>query len=221
MRLAGIFFLVFLVLTSCGEETEEVSFQLKAEGFSLEQDPDPNGKFGRFQHVLYGGVIYFETADKRHVFDLRGIVLEDYVFSLPAGEYILKAGNSPASLYGQSDAAYSCEPFSVLINEQTDTIVMQIQQACALALVLDEDGQLDHGASFIERHSYAHGFFYHYPFTSDPATGLYYAYFRPDTMPSDPTAFIWLYEGLPGPTEGGIPTFDMQIGHQYHISVLE
>lgn len=221
MRLAGIIFLSFIVLISCKKEAAEINFHLKAEGFSLEPDPDPDGHFESFHHTIYGGVITFEAGEQKHIFDVRGISIEDYTFSLPAGEYMVKAGNSPASLYGQHGAAYTCEPFSVLINEQTDTIHMQIETACALALVLDEDQHLEYGASMIERHSYSHGFFYSYPFTNDPSSGLYYTYFRPDTMPSDPSAFIWFYEGMPGPTEGGVPTFDMQIGHQYHIKVLE
>ncbi len=208
-------------MSSCKDEVKDVSFRMKVEGLDLAADPDPDGAFENFNHVIYGGVITFEGNQQNYIFDLRGIVIEDFTFQLPTGEYMVKAGNSPASIYGQESAAFRSLPFSVRIDEKTDTIYVEIEADCALVLVRDEHLQLEFGAYIIERHSYAHGFFKSYPLTADDKTGLYYAYFRPDTLPSDPSAFIWFYDGVPGPSEGGIPTFDMQIGHQYHIGVLE
>ena len=221
MRLFGIFVVGFLLFSSCKDEVQEVSFRLKAEGFVLVADTDPDRAFGNFTHILHGGLIIFESEQQSYIFDLRGIAFEDFTFQLPVGEYLVKTGNSPASIYGQKYAAFRSRPFSVLIDKQTDTLTVEIEADCALVLVRDEQMQLEHGAYMIERHSFAHGFFKSYPLTTDDTTGLYYAYFRPDTVPSDPSAFIWFYDGVPGASVGGIPTFDMQIGFQYQIRVLE
>lgn len=221
MRLSVFSVVVILLLSSCTDEVQEVSFRMKAEGFELVADPDPEGVFGDFKQVIYGGLITFEGEQEIHTFDLRGKKMEDFTFQLPVGEYMVKAGNGPASIYGQKAAAFKSQPFSVGIDEQTDTLSLEIEADCALVLVQDELLQLDHGSYMIERHSYAHGFFESYPLTSDENSGLYYAYFRPDTLSSDPSAFIWFYDGVPGASEGGLPTYNMQIGFQYHIKVLE
>ena len=73
----------------------------------------------------------------------------------------------------------------------------------------------------MERHSYAYGYFIAYPMTRDTTSGLYYAYFTPDTVPNDPTAFLWFYGGMPGKEKGGMSTTGFKPGYRYFISVLE
>ena len=55
----------------------------------------------------------------------------------------------------------------------------------------------------------------------DSLSGLYYTYFTPDTVPSNPSAFLWFYEGKQGIEEGGLTTKDLEIGYQYNIKILD
>jgi hypothetical protein len=60
-----------------------------------------------------------------------------------------------------------------------------------------------------------------YPLVRDTITGLYYAYFTPDTSDSDPSAFLW-FHGLEDAAAGeGLSTAGFDIGYQYLITVLE
>ena len=55
----------------------------------------------------------------------------------------------------------------------------------------------------------------------DSTSGLYYAYFTPDPVPADPSAFLWFYGERPALEEGGMPTTRFETGYQYFLKILE
>lgn len=222
MRRVWLIPLVLLVLTSCREEVPEHPFRIKALGFELSDsllhplDSPPD-----FQHKLAGGVLTFLGAGDSHEFELGEQNLETFEFHLPEGAYRLEISVPGASLYGQERASYRAEPADVVIDGLTDTLRLHVTPTCALILVKDDDQQLDQGAFMIERHSYREDYFRSYPLGLDTLSGLYYTYLTPDTVPSDPSAFLWFYGRKYNGEEGGMPTAGLETGYRYLISVLE
>lgn len=215
-----------LALSSCKkEEAIEVSFFIKTQGFILENSSALDvGDFATFSHRLSGGIVTFTGDRDSYKFDLQGAGIEEYTFKLPVGLYQLDIRNPEASIYGQEDASFLTETSEIEIEVESDTLFIQVEANCCLVLVQDEGGQLEQGAFLIERHSYSDGYFTSYPMSVDTETGLYFAYFTPDPESSDPTAFLWFFEGLPGESdesEGGMPTHGFEKGYQYNINILE
>ncbi len=222
MRWLGILLLVILTLPSCEEEVLEVSFRIKTEGFLLENSVLGTGDIlPSFSHRVSGGVVTFTRNGQTYEFDLEDTGIEQYLFQLPLGDYLMEITNPPASLYGQRAGSFHSNPYHITITEWTDTITVLVEATCALFLVNDEMNQLEEGVFMIERHSYAQGYFWSYPLEFDTLSGLYFTYFTPDTIPSDPSAFLWFYEGVPGTEEGGLPTTGFEVGYQYYIRILE
>lgn len=208
-----------LALVSCGEEeVPDIAFHIRLGGFAMEQ-AEP-GEWPAFTHRLDGGVVYFVTEDNYFEIDARKGI-QDREFEVPAGDYGLVIKVSEASLYGQELAAFNILTHRVTIGPDTDTIEVEVEPACALVRVSDPRNSLSEEPYMIERHSYANGFFFSYPLTFDSLSGDYYAYFTPDPELEDPSAFLWFYEGMPGPEEGGIPTTGMEIGKQYRVNILQ
>lgn len=222
MRKIAIILLLIMTLPACKEEVTEVSFRVKAKGFTL-QDAilGPEDAFPQFSHTVSGGLFTFTNGNKVFRFDLEDSFCEDYEFALPEGEYLLEIENPDASIYGQPAGSFTAEPGLVTITGMTDTIVITVEANCSMILVKDEHGHLEEGPYLIERHSYAYGYFKSYPFLKDSLTGLYYTYFTPDPEVSEPSAFLWFYGGKQGEEEGGLPTTGFEIGYQYLITVLE
>ena len=215
--------MIVLALPSCGkEELTRVSFKIKAQGFSLESAmPDEKGDFAGFTHRLSGGSVTFTRGQKVYEFELFRAGIEEYTFEVPVGTYEMEIDNPLASLYGQRGGSFISEPTTVEIHESTDTLTIQVVANCALFLVRDDSEQLEDGAFMIRRFSYSQGYFTPYPLSKDDLTGLYFAYFTPDTTPSDPSAFLWFHDDRPGEVDGGLPTYELEAGYQYFVSILE
>ncbi|MFO7934987.1 MAG: hypothetical protein R6U78_13010 [Bacteroidales bacterium] len=182
---------------------------------------DLSGTFPSFSHRFSGGLITFHSNNRTFAFDLKDTGIGDFLFRLPVGEYLLEMEIPPASLYGQESGSFLADPGNISITEITDTITVQAEANCALLLVQDDQEQLEEGIYMIERHSITPDYFRAYPLSLDTLSGLFYTYFTPDTVPSDPSAFLWLYGSKPGTEEGGLSTAGFEIGHQYFIKVLE
>jgi len=222
MKKAGIYFLVIMTLWSCEKEAPEVSFRIETEGFFLEEAfLDTANEFPSFSHKVSGGIVTFSKNSTTSEFNTGKIGIEEFLFQLPVGEYQLTFTIPQASLYGQDGGSFTVNPGTVIITEQTEIISVEVEANCAMFLVYDELSQLDQGIFMIERHSFAKGYFWSYPLFPDSLSGSYYAYFTPDTVPSDPSAFLWFYEGEPGIEEGGLATKDLETGYQYNIRILD
>ena len=163
----------------------------------------------------------FQDTEERYEFELGGQNMETCELQLPVGSYRMEIRVPEASLYGQKLASYRAEPTDVLIDGMTDTVQVHVTPTCALVLVNDEGHQLDQGAYIIERHSYHENHFRSYPLDFDSVSGLYYTYLTPDTVPSDPSAFLWFYGRKYNGEEGGMTTAGLKPGYRYLISVLE
>ena len=222
MRRVGLFLLVIMTLSSCEEEVPEVSFRIETEGFFLEEAfLDAADAFPSFSHRVSGGVVTFSENNTTYEFEIGSAGVEEYLFRLPVGEYQMQFTIPHASLYGQKGGSFFAHPQKVFITEQTETISVQVEASCAMFLVYDEQSQLDEGIYMIEKHSFAHGYFKSYPLFPDSLSGSYYTYFTPDTVHSDPSAFLWFYKGTPGIEEGGLSTRDLEIGCQHNIRILD
>lgn len=222
MKKTGIIFLVVLTLWSCEEEVPEVSFRIETQGFVLQEGfLNRSDTFPSFSHKLSGGIVSFSNNNKTYEFKTYDIGIEDYEFHLPSGTYQLACTIPRASLYGQQGGSFIVHPGEVTIDPQTSSISVRVEANCSLFLVNDELNQLDKGLFMIERHSFAHGYYWSYPLFKDSLSGLNYTYFTPDTIPSNPSAFLWFYGGKPGIEEGGFATKDLEIGYQYYISILD
>jgi len=222
MRRLGILILLLMALSSCEEEVTKVGFWIKTKGFILEDAfLNPDDTFPSFSHRISGGTVVFKGNNKTYEFDLEDTGLEDYEFLLPAGEYRMEINNPPASIYGQERGSFKSAPQHITISEVTDTIIAQAEPNCALLLVKDETDQLDKELYIIERHSISRNYVRYYPLSHDTISGLYYTYFTPDTIPSNPSAFLWFYSWKPGNDEEGLSTTGFDIGYQYFITVLE
>ncbi len=222
MKKVGILFLLILTPWSCEEEVPEVSFRIETEGFILQETfMDRSEDFPSFSHKVSGGFVTFSNNQTTKEFNTGRTGIEAYLFRLPIGEYQITINIPQASLYGQEGGSFTAHPGRVIINEQTDTILVQVEANCSMFLVYDEQNQLDQGVFMIERHAFAHGFFWSYPLLIDSLSGAHYTYFTPDTVSSDPSAFLWFYEGKQGIEEGGMATKDLEIGYQYNIKILD
>ncbi len=222
MKKAGILLLIMMTSWSCEEEVPEVSFRIETEGFFLEEILLDNSEvYPSFAHKVSGGIVTFSNNHTTYKFKTRETGIEEYTFQLPIGEYQVTLNIPQASLYGQEGGSFVASPGNVIVNEQTDTILVQVEANCSMFLVYDELSQLDEGIFMIERHAFAHGHFWSYPLLTDSLSGAYYTYFTPDTVPSNPSAFLWFYEGEQGIEEGGLSTKDLEIGYQYNIKILD
>ncbi|MCP4311937.1 MAG: hypothetical protein GY790_11795 [Bacteroidetes bacterium] len=222
MKKTGILLLLTLTLWSCEEEIPEVSFRIETEGFILQEAYiDNSDVFPSFSHRLSSGRLTFSNNHDTYKFNTGRTGIEEYLFQVPVGEYQLTFTIPQASLYGQEGGSFVASPRNVIINEQTDTILVQVEANCSMFMVYDQLNQLDQGVFMIERHAFAHGFFWSYPLLSDSLSGAYYTYFTPDSVPSNPSAFLWFYEGTQGIEEGGMATMDFEIGYQYNINILD
>jgi len=222
MKKAGILILVILTLWSCEEEVQKVSFRIETNGFILtEAFVDKEEAFPSFPHRVSGGIVKFTNSHKTYEFRTGNTSIEDFEFHLPEGTYLLTFEIPQASLYGQEGGSFIADPGYVNINALTKTIQLRVKANCSMFLVKDDLNQLEKGVYMIERHSYAYGHFWSYPLHTDTLSGLYYTYFTPDTVPSDPSAFLWFYGERPDIEEGGLTTKDFEIGYQYNISILE
>lgn len=221
MRWIG-FVLLVIILQSCEKELSEVSFRVKVDGFTLKDDTyfPQSDTFG-FKSRYCKGVLSFTSGEKRYEFAVGEDEIDGCRFWLPEGEYLMEMEVEAASLYGQPNASFLAEPKSVKISERTDTISIEVTPNCSLVFISDADNHLDKGPFFIERHSYAYGYFIAYPMKKDTISGLYYAYFTPDPDHEDPSAFLWFYGETPGEEKGGMPTSLFDTGYRYFISVLE
>jgi hypothetical protein len=222
VKRVGIFLLLIMTLWSCEEEVPEVSFRIETDGFFLEEAfLGTADAFTSFSHKVSGGVVTFSSNNTTYKFNTDRKGMEEYLFQLPVGEYQLTFTIPQASLYGQERGSFTVHSGKVIINEQTESISVHVEANCAMFLVYDELSQLDKGIFMIEKHSFAHGYFRSYPLFTDSLSGSYYAYFTPDTVPSDPSAFLWFYDGETGIEEGGLTTKDLEIGYQYNIKILD
>lgn len=214
--------LLVLVLPSCQEEAKEVSFRIKTEGFHLDViSAGPSDYPVKFNHRKSGGKVTFSGSDNLYKFNTGEEGIEDYLFRLPEGQYLMELGIPMASLYGQEAGSFISDPQTVTISEATDTIVVDAASNCAMFLVEDGSEQLDQGIFLIEWHSHADGYYRSYPLNWDSLTGRYYAYFTPDTVPYDPSAFLWFYSNDQFNLETALSTSGFMTGHQYQISILE
>jgi len=219
-----IYFLIgLMVVTSCEKEIPEFGFRIKSTGFFLENgDLYPGDSIPSFSHKLTGGNVSFISGPYSYDFRTGKISIEDYLFELPAGRYEMEFRIPEASLYGQKGGSFHAEPTEILVSETMEPeITVNVQANCALLLVRDEQQQLDHGIYMIERFASGEGYFRSYPLTLDTVSGLYYAYFSPDTTSSNPSAYVWLYEGKPGIESGGLSPSYFEKGYQYLIKVLD
>ena len=212
-----------MCFASCEKDIPEIGFRIKCTGFFLEDGGvDPRNSMPSFSHKLSGGLVSFTTGSTSYDFRTGKISVEDFLFELPAGTYNMELRIPEASLYGQKGGAFLAEPSEVSITETMEPeITVKVQANCALLLVRDELQQLDHGISLIERFASGEGYFRSYPLTLDSVSGLYYAYFTPDTASTNPSAYLWLYKGKPGIESGGLTTSYFEKGYQYLIKVLD
>lgn len=218
MRLLSTYLgLAFLILLfSCGTEDEPVHVEIRLKDFALEAG---GGESPGFINRLAGGALHFVKGEEVYSLNYRN---PDSMFiELPVGTYTLKSAFEDASIYGQGLASYRIPEQDITIAEGSGVLPLGVEATCSLVLVDDPDQNLQDGPYFIERHSFADGYFIAYPMEFDAASGLWYAYFSPDPVPDDPSAFIWLFAGAPGDEEGGVPTAGLEIGKLYKVSVLE
>lgn len=219
-----IYFLIGLMFfTSCEKDIPEIGFRIKSTGFFLEDGGVyPGDSMPSFSHKLSGGIVSFSSGQKSYDFRTGKISIEDFLFELPVGRYHMEFRIPEASLYGQQGGSFQAEPSEIIVSETMEPeIDVKVQANCALILVRDELQQLDHGISLIERFASGEGYFRSYPLTLDTVSGLYYAYFTPDTASTNPSAYLWLYKGKPGIETGGLTTSYFEKGYQYLIKVLD
>lgn len=220
MRRIGFLLLLALLLKSCEEEKAEISFNVKTDGITLKDDPDyPEPAQLEFKHSYSAGLISFTQGKQSYSFYVGEGKIDDYLFKLPPGEYIIGSDIPSASLYGQTSGSFLIEPDTVTITDLTDTIMIHLEANCSLILVSDEREQLDDGSIIMQWHYY--GYVKAHPMTRDSTSGLYYAYFTPDTSMNDRSAFLWFYGSKPDVKEEGISTSRFKSGYQYYISILE
>ncbi len=222
MKKTGIIISLLIFLFSCQEEVEKKDFFISIENFGLkdtlliDQEEVPEIK-----HEFAGGDVRFTDGKKTHLFETKNIGVEDYMFSLPNGEYYLEIDIPPASLYGQQRASFKSKPKYIEISNFIDTISINAEPSCALIVVSDKKNHLENGAYIIKRHVYSQGYFTPYPLTLDSLERYYYTYITPDTASEAPSAYLWFYDEKPGEEAGGLPTKDFEIGYRYLINVLE
>ncbi len=221
MRKAIYFLIGLSSIISCEKDIPEYEFRIKSTGFFLEDAfLLPGDSFPAFTHKLSGGNVSFIGEKSSYEFRTGKISVEEYPFQLPAGSYQIEFQIPEASMYGQKGGSFKAEPTSITVSEVMEQeITVSVVSNCALFLVDDELNQLEKGIYMIRQ--YASGYFDSYPLTLDTISGMFYAYFTPDTAPSNTSAFLWFYEGKPGIASGGLPTMDFEKGYQYLIKVLD
>ena len=218
-----IYFLIGLVaIISCEKDIPEFGFRIKSSGFSLKNgDLHSADSFPLFSHRLSGGIVSFTGENAIYEFRTGKISIEEYLFKLPAGSYQVEFRIADASLYGQKGGSFQAEPATITVTDQVDTVSVEVVAKCALFLVQDERSQLDNGIYMIRRYASGEGYFSSYPLTLDTISGLYFTYFTPDPDSSNPSAYLWFYEGRPGMATGGLSTLGFESGYQYVIKVLD
>ena len=217
-----LYFLIGLMsILSCEKDKPEFEFRIKSTGFFLEDAFLHSGdSFPSYTHKLSGGNVSFIGENSSYEFRTGNISIEEFPFRLPAGRYQVEFQIDEASRFGQKGGSFLAERTSITVTEVMDQeITVPVAANCALFLVDDERNQLDKGIYMIQR--YASGYFESYPLTLDSISGMYYAYFTPDTPNSNTSAFLWFYEGNPGIASGGLSTLDFEKGYQYLIEVLD
>lgn len=222
MKRILLFILVLLVFTSCGKDVIEASFRIEPTGFVLEGNvKDALTLTSAFMHKYAGGVVTFSNNQQIFSFNTGMVSIDEYVFTLPVGDYLMQCFIDTASNYGQPGGSFISSPHNISITDTTERIYLDVMATCSLILVNDEENQLDEPPSIIKRYSYSDGYFQSFPMPRDTVTGLYFAYFAPDTRPDNPTAYIWFYQGRPGIETGGISTLDFSLGKVYMFDILE
>ena len=222
MKRFGYILMLTVILASCNDRGSQASFRMVARGFILKESQDcQESSISYFEHKISGGQVKFIRNQGVFAFNLDKSDMGDYLFQIPEGHYTLEVTCPAASIYGQSYGSYLTDPFQVTVSELTDTLFIDVESNCSLLLVEDEFLQLEEGAHIIERHSYSEGYFTSYPMSYDSLSGFYYAYFTPDPMLSDPSAYLWFYGKNQDVVEGGYSTTDFETGYQYCISVFE
>lgn len=222
MKRAGIIIPLLIFLLSCQEEVERNDFFISVENFKLKDTLlIDHQEVPEIAYEFAGGNIKFTDGKGIHTFETENIGIEDYLFTLPVGDYFLEIEIPPASLYGQKQASFKTNPKYVEISNFGDTISINAEPTCALIVVTDKKDQLENGAYIIERHTYSQGYFTPYPLALDSLRKFYYTYITPDTVSEDPSAFLWFYDKNPENESGGLPTKDLEIGYRYLIKVLE
>jgi len=219
-----IYFLIGLIaIISCEKEIPEIGFRIKSDGFFLEDgDLLPGDKIPEFSHKLSGGIVSFNSKKKSFDFRTGRISIENFLFELPPGTYEVEFRIPEASLYGQKGGSFVASPCSIEVTESMDPeITVNVSSNCALLLVQEEENQLDNGAYMIRRYPSGDDYISSYPLSMDTLSGLYYAYFAPDTTSSFPSAFLWFYDDKPGIESGGLHTSSFEKGYQYLIKVLD
>lgn len=211
-----------LILASCNDKTGQASFRMVARGFMLDVSTDCNGSHDSFfEHKISGGHVKFIGKQEVFSFNLDRSDMGDFLFQIPEGDYFLEVNCPVASLYGQSFGSYVTDPFQLTVSELTDTLFIDVKSSCSLLLVEDKHLQLEDGAYIIKRHSYSEAYLTYFPMSYDSLSGYYYAYFTPDSMRSDQSAYLWLYGKNQDVDKGGYSTVDFETGYQYCISVFE
>lgn len=222
MKRARIIIPLLIFLFACQEEVEKRDFFISIENFELRDTLlNDHEKVPEIEHKFAGGNVKFSNGSKIHLFETNNIGIEDYVFSLPDGEYLLEIEIPPASLYGQQRASFMLEPEYIEISNSVDTISINAEPSCALIVVSDKKNHLENGSYIIKRHEYSGGYFTPYPLTLDSMERCYYTYITPDTATETPSAYLWFYDKKPGEETGGLSTKDLEIGYRYLIKVLE
>ena len=208
-------------ILSCEKDAPEFEFRIKSTGFFLEDAfLHPGGSISSFNHKLSGGNVSFIGENSTYEFRTGNISVEEFPFRLPAGNYQVEFQIPETSKFGQKGGSFLTERTSITVTEVMDQeFMVPVVANCALFLVDDEGNQLDKGIYMIQR--YVSGYFESYPLTLDSNSGMFYAYFTPDTPNSNTSAFLWFYEGDPGIASGGLSTLDFEIGYQYLIEVLD
>ncbi len=222
MKRILLFVLVLLAFTFCGKDVIKTSFRIEPKGFVLEASFfDSLGPSSHFTHRYSGGVVTFSDNQQSYSFNTGKVFIDAYDFELPVGEYLMECFTDTASNYGQSGGSFISSPQTIFLTDSTEKIYVDVQATCSLILVNDDEDHLEEPPSIIKRYSYSGGFFQSYPMAQDTTTGLYYAYFAPDTRPENPSAYIWFYKGRPGIETGGISTIDFSLGKVYMFDIIE
>jgi len=213
---------ILLFMLSCAKEVPMKEFRISVTGFQMENE----GCFSmdrpvEFEHRMAGGLVHFSDGVDNFYFVTEGTSVEDYTYVLPVGTYSMDIKVPEASLYGQKGASFTLDPLEVSVTDSTDTLMVEASANCALVLVEDPESQLEEAAYMIKRYTFSASYFRSYPMSLDSAAGAWYAYFLPDTVFADPSAYIWLYSGRPGEEKGGYSTVGMEKGHCYIFTVLQ
>ncbi|MFC2090828.1 hypothetical protein ACFLT1_08630 [Bacteroidota bacterium] len=212
-----------MLITSCGKEIANVEFSIKATSYVLENGSTySSDTIFDFTHTLSGGTVTFSSGDEVFVFRTGTVSIENYTFVLPEGEYLMEFNIPYASLYGQAGGAFTATPSTITISETMESdVTVDVVPNSALLLVRDVDDQLNYGVSMIRRYASEEGFFLAYSLFPDTVNDLRYTYITPDTLTTNPSAYLWFYSRRSGKESGGLSTINFEIGYQYLIEVFD